>query len=66
MFQLYLAASTEDTAVEAVQLIDAAVQTVDDGTTLEEAAATTVSTTKEVAVQVVHNNLSSHLAMSQL
>ena len=38
--------------MEAVQLIDAAVQTVDDGTTLEEAAVKTVTTTKEVAVQV--------------
>ena len=46
------AASTEDTTVEAVQLTDADVQTVDDGTTLEEAAVKTVSTTKEVDVQV--------------
>ena len=47
------AASTEEIAVEAVQFTDSAVQTVEDGTTLVEAAVQTVCTTKEVAVQAV-------------
>ena len=45
------AASTEEIAVEAVQFTDTAVQTVEDGTTLVEAAVQTVSTTKEIAIQ---------------
>ena len=46
------AASTDDTAVEAAQVTDTAVQTVDE-TILVEAAVQTVCTTKEVAVQAV-------------
>ena len=45
------AASTEEIAVEAVQFTDTAVQTVEDGTTVVEAAVQTVSTTKEIAIQ---------------